>query len=71
MIVGPARMPEAVVAKLNAALVEFMQTPEAQRHFVSLGMQPTTSTPQQAQNYINVEAARWTKIIKGIGVTMD
>lgn len=71
MIVGPARMPEPVVAKLNAALVEFMQTPEAQRHFISLGMQPTTSTPQQAQDYINVEAARWTKIIKGIGVSMD
>ena len=71
MIVGPARMPEPIVAKLNAALVEFMQTPEAQRHFVSLGMQPTTSTPQQAQDYINIEAARWTKIIKGIGVSMD
>jgi tripartite-type tricarboxylate transporter receptor subunit TctC len=71
MIVGPARMPEPVVAKLNAALIEFMQTPEAQKHFVSLGMQPTTSTPRQAQDYINVEAARWIKIIKGIGVSMD
>ena len=71
MIVGPARMPEPIVARLNTALVEFMQTPEAQKHFISLGMQPTTSTPQQAQDYINVEAARWTKIIKGIGVSMD
>jgi tripartite-type tricarboxylate transporter receptor subunit TctC len=71
MIVGPAHMPEAVVTKLNAALVEIMQMPETQRHFVSLGMQPTTSTPQQAQDYINVEAARWTKIIKSIGVSMD
>ena len=41
------------------------------QHFISLGMQPTTSTPQQAQDYIDVEAARWTKIIKGIGVSMD
>jgi tripartite-type tricarboxylate transporter receptor subunit TctC len=71
MMVGPARMPEAVVAKLNAALADFMRTPQAQQHFISLGMQPTTSTPQQAQDYINVEAARWTKIIKGIGVSMD
>ncbi len=71
MVVGPARMPEAIVAKLNAALADFMRTPEAQRHFISLGMQPTTSTPQQAQDYINVEAARWTKIIKGIGVSLD
>ena len=52
MFVGPAHMPEAIVTKLNAALVEIMQMPETQRHFVSLGMQPTTSTPQQAQDYL-------------------
>ena len=34
-------------------------------------MQPTSGTPQQAQDYINGEAARWTQIIKGIGVSMD
>ena len=71
MMVGPARMPETVVARLNSALADFMKAPETQAHFTSLGMQPTTSTPQQAQDYINVEAARWTKIIKGIGVSMD
>jgi tripartite-type tricarboxylate transporter receptor subunit TctC len=71
MMVGPARMPEPVVAKLNDALADFMHTPEAQAHFISLGMQPTTGTPQQAQSYIDVESARWTKIIKGIGVSMD
>jgi tripartite-type tricarboxylate transporter receptor subunit TctC len=71
MVVGPAHMPEPVVAKLNAALVDFMKTPEAQSHFISLGMQPTSGTPQQAQHYIDVEAARWTKIIRGIGVSVD
>jgi hypothetical protein len=34
-------------------------------------MQPTSGTPQQAQNYINTEAARWIKTIRGIGVSMD
>jgi len=71
MMVGPARMPDAVVAKLNGALADFMRTPPTQQHFISLGMQPTSGTPQQAQDYINGEAARWTQIIKGIGVSMD
>jgi tripartite-type tricarboxylate transporter receptor subunit TctC len=71
MMVGPARMPEPIVAKLNGALGDFMKTSEAQQHFITLGMQPTSGTPQQAQNYINVEAARWIKIIKGIGVSVD
>jgi tripartite-type tricarboxylate transporter receptor subunit TctC len=71
MMVGPARMPEPVVGKLNAALADFMKTSEAQQHFVRLGMQPTTSTPQEAQAYIDKEAARWTRIIRAIGVSID
>jgi tripartite-type tricarboxylate transporter receptor subunit TctC len=71
MMVGPARVPEAVVARLNGALADFMQTREARTHFISLGMQPTSGTPQQAQDYINTEAARWINTIRGIGVSMD
>jgi tripartite-type tricarboxylate transporter receptor subunit TctC len=71
MMVGPANMPGAVVAKLNAALADFMATPQARQHFISLGMQPLTGTPQQAHDYIRVEAARWTKIIRGIGLSID
>jgi tripartite-type tricarboxylate transporter receptor subunit TctC len=71
MMVGPAHMPAPIVAKLNAALSDFMNTAEAKQHFISLGMQPTTSTPKQAQDYIDAESARWTKIIRGIGVTVD
>jgi tripartite-type tricarboxylate transporter receptor subunit TctC len=71
MMVGPARMPAPIVEKLNRALADFMQTPEAQKHFTGLGMQPLTGTPDEAHEYIRVEAARWTKIIKGIGVSID
>jgi tripartite-type tricarboxylate transporter receptor subunit TctC len=71
MMVGPSRMPAPVVIKLNAALADFMKMPETQQHFISLGMQPTSGTPQQAQDYINVESARWTNIIKGMGISIE
>jgi tripartite-type tricarboxylate transporter receptor subunit TctC len=71
MMVGPARMPERAVSKLNAALADFVRTPQAQQHFTSLGMQPLTGTPEQARDYIRVEAARWMKIIRGIGLSVD
>ena len=35
-------------------------TPEAQNYFTSLGMQPSTSTPEEAHEHIVKEAARWT-----------
>ena len=71
MMVAPARTPAPIVAKLNAALADFMKTPEAQKHFIALGMQPKTGTPAEAHDYIRVEAARWTKIIKGISISVD
>jgi tripartite-type tricarboxylate transporter receptor subunit TctC len=71
MMVAPARTPESVIMRLNRALGDFMATAEAQKHFVALGMQPLSSTPQQAHDYIRVEAARWTKVIREIGLSID
>ena len=71
MMVGPAGMPEPIVARLNAALGDVMRTPEAQKYFTGLGMQPITGTPAEAAEHIRKEAARWTAIIRGIGVSVD
>ena len=71
MLVGPPRMPEPIVNQLNRALGDFMRTPEAQQVFTGLGMQPLTSTPAEAAEHIRKESARWTAIIKGIGVSID
>jgi tripartite-type tricarboxylate transporter receptor subunit TctC len=71
LMAGPAHMPAPIVTKLNAALADFMLTPEAQTHFKSLGMQPMTGTPEEAHETIVKEAARWTRIIKGMGISVD
>ena len=71
MMAGPARMPESMVTRLNQALADFMVTAEAQKYFTGLGMQPMTSTPEQATEHIRKEAARWTKLIRGIGLSVD
>jgi tripartite-type tricarboxylate transporter receptor subunit TctC len=71
MMAGPPRMPEPIVVKLNRALADFMVTPEAQNFFTSLGMQPKTSTPAEAHGHIVKEAARWTKIIQGMGISVE
>jgi tripartite-type tricarboxylate transporter receptor subunit TctC len=71
MLVGPPRMPEPIVMKLNRTLGEVMLTPEVQTYFTSLGMQPRTSTPKEAHEHIVKEAARWTEVIRGIGISVD
>jgi tripartite-type tricarboxylate transporter receptor subunit TctC len=71
LMAGPSHMPEPIVNRLNRALAEVMVTPEAQNYFISLGMQPRTSTPKQAQEHIVKEAARWTEVIRGIGISIE
>ena len=34
-------------------------------------MQPRTSTPAEAHEHIVKEAARWTEVIKGMGISVD
>jgi tripartite-type tricarboxylate transporter receptor subunit TctC len=71
LMAGPPQMPEPIVNRLNRALAEVMVTPEAQTYFTSLGMQPRTSTPKQAHEHIVKEAARWTEVIRSIGISIE
>jgi tripartite-type tricarboxylate transporter receptor subunit TctC len=71
LMAGPPQMPEPIVSRLNRTLAEVMVTPEAQTYFTSLGMQPRTSTPKQAHEHIVKEAARWTEVIRSIGISIE
>jgi tripartite-type tricarboxylate transporter receptor subunit TctC len=71
LMAGPANLPAPIVGKLNAALADFMVTQEAQTFFTSLGMQPKTGTPAEAHAHVVKEAARWTQIIKGMGISVE
>ena len=71
MFAAPPHLPEPILAKLNAAIGDFMRTPEARKHFMSLGMEPKSGTPDQAKAYIRAEAERWTAILKDMGLSVE
>ena len=71
MFVAPANLPAPILTKVHGAISDFMRTPEAQQHFTSLGMQPRTGTPAEAHDYVVKEAARWTKVIRAMGISVD
>lgn len=66
-MVGPAKLPEAIVLRLNKALAEIIAEPASQAHFQRIGMQAGASTPAENAAYIKSEVARWAKVIKTIG----
>ena len=63
-VVGPANMPEAIVAKLNTELNKVLASPEFNQEMASEAMTLMPMTPTQFTNYIKEDIARWVKVAK-------
>ena len=60
-----------IVTALNKALTGFLAEPATREHFLKLGMQPLSSTPEELGAYIRAEITKWAPIIKAAGATED
>jgi tripartite-type tricarboxylate transporter receptor subunit TctC len=58
-ILAPARTPPAIVAKLNAEIVQALQDPETKSLLEGQAIQVVGSTPQAFADYINRDLALW------------
>jgi tripartite-type tricarboxylate transporter receptor subunit TctC len=67
-IAAPPKTPDAIVAKLNKAIVEVLNSPEAAEHFNKLNLRASSSTPAEAKAFITHETELWGGVIKAAGV---
>ena len=67
----PADTPPAVVAKVNGALLDALQTPEARARFTAIGAEPIGSTPAQLAAHLDLEMAKWGNIIQLRGIRAE
>ncbi len=67
-VFGPAGMPAPVLRKINEGLVRALATPEFREQFNAQGVELMQSTPPALGNYVRNELARWTKILKEMGI---
>ena len=70
-LVGPAGMPADAVARVHAAAVKALATPQVRERFASLGVQPVGDTPEQFGAVIREDLARWSRVIKSAGVKVE
>ncbi len=63
-VVGPANMPEPIVAKLNTELNKVLASSEFSQEMTSEAMTLMPMTPTQFTNYIKEDIARWAKVAK-------
>ena len=60
---GPKGLPADIVARVNAAMNASLADAETKERFARLGAEPTGGTPQAFEQVVQLETARWKKII--------
>lgn len=70
-LVAPAGTPPDVVAKLNKAFVDALNSPEAKTRFAALMAEPVASSPAEFGAFMKSELAKYEKIVKASGAKVD
>jgi len=70
-MVAPAGTPPAVVAKLNGALRQVIDSPEVQAKFKNIGFEGFSSTPEELGDYIKAQLVDWGRMVKDAGIQPD
>ena len=70
-LVGPAGLPEPIVARINATLREVIAAPETKAVFQARDMNGVTSTPAELKSFIREEISRWAEVVAAAGATVD
>src|SRR5437868_12420099 len=63
-LVGPAKLPEAIVQRLHEANVKALAKPEVKERFATIGMDVAPMDPAELGRFIQAEVANWAKLVK-------
>ncbi len=70
-IVAPAGTPAPIVAKLNAAINEAVNSPDVQQKYAKQGVEADPMTPEAFAKLIKDEIAKWGDVVRKAGVKVD
>ena len=68
---GPAGMPKAVLARVNAEVVRVLNAPEAKKVLEGDGADIVGNSPEQFGAVLKAEIAKWTKVAKAAGIKAE
>jgi tripartite-type tricarboxylate transporter receptor subunit TctC len=70
-LVAPAGTPPAVIERLNAAFVGALNAPDVRAKFGQLMAEPVPTTPQQFGAFMKRELAKYERVVKESGASID
>ena len=70
-ILAPAKTPKDVIAKLHAAAVKALKSPEVADRLMKLGAEPVGNTPDDFLKMLASEQKTWTRVVKDSGAKAE
>ena len=65
----PRGTPKEIVTKISKEVAEIFKLPDMRQRLETLGVEPTTSTPEEFAAFTVSEMARWSDLVKETGAT--
>lgn len=69
--VAPAGTPKPVIDKINASMTTILKDPDFAKRLTSMGVDAMPSTPEQFQEFLAAETARWKKVAQESGAKVE
>lgn len=70
-LMAPAGTPDAIVQKLAQAAAAAGKSPAVAERLAAEAAEPSTSTPKEFAEFIKLEAARWSEVVKKSAIKAD
>lgn len=68
-VLVPAGTPGAIVQRLNGAILDSLRAADVQQRLTSNGLRIVGSTPQEFEQFIKSEIAKWAKVVRAAGIS--
>jgi tripartite-type tricarboxylate transporter receptor subunit TctC len=68
-LMGPAKMPAAIVRRINEETNAAVKQPEVREQFIFNGAEPAGGTPEEFMALVKREIREWSEVVKKTGIT--
>jgi tripartite-type tricarboxylate transporter receptor subunit TctC len=68
---APAGTPKEIVSRLSGEIAKIVKLPDVRERLSGLGAEPVGNSPDEFAAYCRSELAKWAKIVKASGATVD
>lgn len=70
-IIGPAKLPPAIVARLQREIVAAMRSPQIRKRYAELDTEAVAGSPEEFALLVKTERPRWAEVIRRAGAKID